>query len=115
MPRGTLSKFIIENSLLRTGALIQLEKPEDFPEDVQKKLEEAAALMDPNLAEAVKAVLDPVEKRLTEIKAKIADLEENPNYLLDFKMGGVSGAALRPIMVRCIYDIYKSVSIPIIG
>lgn len=35
--------------------------------------------------------------------------------ILDFKMGGVSGAALRPIMVRCIYDIYKSVSIPIIG
>lgn len=35
--------------------------------------------------------------------------------ILDFKMGGVSGAALRPIAVRCIYDIYKSVKIPIIG
>ncbi len=35
--------------------------------------------------------------------------------ILDFKMGGVSGAALRPISVRCIYDIYKAVQIPIIG
>ncbi|MDD5040467.1 MAG: dihydroorotate dehydrogenase [Patescibacteria group bacterium] len=35
--------------------------------------------------------------------------------ILDFKMGGVSGPALRPIAVRCIYDIYKAVRIPIIG
>jgi dihydroorotate dehydrogenase (NAD+) catalytic subunit len=35
--------------------------------------------------------------------------------ILDFKVGGVSGPALRPIAVRCVYDIYKSVKIPIIG
>lgn len=35
--------------------------------------------------------------------------------VLDFKVGGVSGPALRPIAVRCVYDIYKSVKIPIIG
>lgn len=35
--------------------------------------------------------------------------------ILDFKMGGVSGPALRPIAVRCVYDLYKSVKIPIIG
>lgn len=35
--------------------------------------------------------------------------------VLDFKVGGVSGAALRPIAVRCVFDIYKSVKIPIIG
>ncbi|HHT9118311.1 MAG TPA: dihydroorotate dehydrogenase [Candidatus Hypogeohydataceae bacterium YC38] len=35
--------------------------------------------------------------------------------VLDFKVGGVSGPALRPIAVRCVYDIYKAVSIPIIG
>ena len=35
--------------------------------------------------------------------------------VLDFKVGGVSGAALRPIAVKCVYDIYKSVKIPIIG
>ena len=35
--------------------------------------------------------------------------------VLDFKVGGVSGAALRPIAVKCVFDIYKSVKIPIIG
>ncbi len=35
--------------------------------------------------------------------------------MLDFKMGGVTGPALRPIAVRCVYDIYRAVKIPIIG
>lgn len=35
--------------------------------------------------------------------------------ILDFKVGGVSGPALRPIAVRCVYDIYQRVKIPIIG
>ncbi len=35
--------------------------------------------------------------------------------MLAFKMGGVTGAALRPVAVRCVYDIYKTVKIPIIG
>ncbi|MFH1182528.1 MAG: DUF561 domain-containing protein, partial [Candidatus Woesearchaeota archaeon] len=30
-------------------------------------------------------------------------------------VGGISGPALKPVAVRCVYDIYKSVSIPIIG
>jgi dihydroorotate dehydrogenase (NAD+) catalytic subunit len=35
--------------------------------------------------------------------------------MIGFRVGGVSGAALRPIAVRCVYDIYESVKIPIIG
>lgn len=35
--------------------------------------------------------------------------------ILDFKMGGVSGPALRPIAIRCIYDIRKAIKLPIIG
>ncbi|HLA37649.1 MAG TPA: dihydroorotate dehydrogenase [Candidatus Brocadiales bacterium] len=35
--------------------------------------------------------------------------------ILDFKVGGVSGPALRPIALRCVYDIYKTVKIPILG
>lgn len=31
------------------------------------------------------------------------------------KVGGVSGPAIRPIAVRCVYDIYETVKIPIIG
>ena len=35
--------------------------------------------------------------------------------MLDFKMGGVSGAALRPVAVRCVYEIAQAVKIPVIG
>ena len=35
--------------------------------------------------------------------------------LLSNRVGGVSGAALRPIAVRCVYDICQAVDIPVIG
>jgi dihydroorotate dehydrogenase (NAD+) catalytic subunit len=35
--------------------------------------------------------------------------------ILANKVGGVSGPAIRPIAVRCVYDIYEAVDIPIIG
>ena len=35
--------------------------------------------------------------------------------ILDNKIGGVSGPALKSIAVRCVYEIYETVKIPIIG
>jgi len=35
--------------------------------------------------------------------------------VLSNKIGGVSGPAIRPIAVRCVYDIYKATKMPIIG
>jgi len=35
--------------------------------------------------------------------------------VLGFKMGGMSGPAIKPIAVRCVYDIYEAVEIPVIG
>lgn len=35
--------------------------------------------------------------------------------ILANKIGGISGPALKPIAVRCVYEIYESVKIPIIG
>ena len=35
--------------------------------------------------------------------------------ILSAKAGGVSGPALKPIAVRCVYEIYEAVKIPIIG
>ncbi len=35
--------------------------------------------------------------------------------ILSNKVGGISGAALKPIALRCVYEISKAVSIPIIG
>lgn len=40
---------------------------------------------------------------------------ETKEPVLDFKIGGVSGPAIRPIAVRCVYDLYKALKIPIIG
>jgi dihydroorotate dehydrogenase (NAD+) catalytic subunit len=35
--------------------------------------------------------------------------------ILSNKTGGISGPALKPIAVRCVYEIYEAVKIPIIG
>lgn len=35
--------------------------------------------------------------------------------ILNNKIGGISGPALKPIAVRCVYEIYETVKIPIIG
>lgn len=35
--------------------------------------------------------------------------------ILSFMVGGITGDALRPIAVRCVYDLYKAIKIPIIG
>jgi dihydroorotate dehydrogenase (NAD+) catalytic subunit len=35
--------------------------------------------------------------------------------VLGFGIGGLSGPAIKPIAVRCVYDVYKAVEIPVIG
>jgi dihydroorotate dehydrogenase (NAD+) catalytic subunit len=35
--------------------------------------------------------------------------------VLGFEVGGLSGPAIKPVIVRCVYDIYKAVTIPVIG
>ncbi|MFH2092192.1 MAG: dihydroorotate dehydrogenase [Pseudomonadota bacterium] len=40
---------------------------------------------------------------------------ESQMPVLAFKKGGLSGPMIKPIAVRCVYDIYEAVSIPIIG
>jgi dihydroorotate dehydrogenase (NAD+) catalytic subunit len=40
---------------------------------------------------------------------------ETGRPLLANKFGGLSGPAIKPIAVRCVYDIYRSVDVPVIG
>ena len=40
---------------------------------------------------------------------------ESASPVLAFKTGGLSGPMIKPIAVRCVYDIFRSVAIPIIG
>jgi dihydroorotate dehydrogenase (NAD+) catalytic subunit len=35
--------------------------------------------------------------------------------VLGFGVGGLSGPAIKPVIIRCVYDIYKAVEIPVIG
>jgi len=48
------------------------------------------------------------------VKAMAID-PETCKPILANKYGGLSGPAIKPIGVRCVYDIYNSVNIPIIG
>jgi dihydroorotate dehydrogenase (NAD+) catalytic subunit len=48
------------------------------------------------------------------VKAMKIDIELNTPVLSN-KVGGYSGSAIKPIGVRCVYDIAKNVNIPIIG
>lgn len=72
----------------------------------------------PNIGLIAKACQDQGADGITAINTV------GPGMLIDIntfspkltnKVGGVSGPAILPIAVRCVYDIYKSVSIPIIG
>jgi len=48
------------------------------------------------------------------VKAMVIDIETGKTVLGN-KMGGLSGPAIKPIAVRCIYEIYEAVKIPVIG
>ena len=40
---------------------------------------------------------------------------ETGNPILNNKFGGLSGPAVKPIAIRCIYEVYDSVDIPLVG
>ena len=70
-----------------------------------------------NIKEIAKSVEEAGADAITAIntiKAMAIDTETFRPILAN-KFGGLSGPAIKPIAVRCIYDIYSSVDIPIIG
>ena len=44
----------------------------------------------------------------------VIDLQARKPVLAN-KIGGITGPALKPIAVRCVYEVYETVKIPIIG
>ena len=69
-----------------------------------------------NIQEIAKTVEEAGADAITAIntvKAMVIDTETCRPILAN-KFGGLSGPAIKPIAVRCIYDIYSSVNIPII-
>jgi dihydroorotate dehydrogenase (NAD+) catalytic subunit len=75
----------------------------------------------PNVTDIVavaRAVVDAGADALTAINTvgpgMVIDLESGYPILAN-RVGGVSGAAIRPIAVRCVYDLARAVDVPIIG
>jgi dihydroorotate dehydrogenase (NAD+) catalytic subunit len=72
----------------------------------------------PNIAEVAKACeqagADGIVAINTAGPGMIIDIRTR-KPVLGAKRGGMSGPAVRPLAVRCIYDIYEAVKIPIIG
>ncbi len=72
----------------------------------------------PELGETAKAAekggADIINMGNTAGPGMVIDIERK-RPILHFKFGGMSGPAIRPIAVRCVYDVYESVDIPIIG
>jgi dihydroorotate dehydrogenase (NAD+) catalytic subunit len=74
----------------------------------------------PNLTDVTK-IAQSAEKAgadgivaINTVKAMKIDIEmQRP--ILSNKIGGYSGKAIKPIGIRCVYEIYKKINIPIIG
>jgi dihydroorotate dehydrogenase (NAD+) catalytic subunit len=70
-----------------------------------------------NIGEIAEAAEDSGADAITAIntvKAMAIDTETGRPILAN-KFGGLSGPAIKPIAVRCVYDVYRSVDIPVIG
>jgi dihydroorotate dehydrogenase (NAD+) catalytic subunit len=77
--------------------------------------------LSPNVTD-IAAIASSVEHAGADALAAINTL--GPGMIIDIhagkpvlsnKVGGVSGPAIRPIAVRCVYDVYQAVNTPIIG
>ena len=74
----------------------------------------------PNVADIVevaRAGVDAGADAITAIntlRAMAIDVETAQPILAN-KIGGLSGPAIKPVAVRCVYELYESVNVPIIG
>ena len=72
----------------------------------------------PDLIAVARAVVDAGADALTAINTlgpgMVIDLESGQPVLAN-RVGGLSGPAIRPIAVRCVYDLARAVGVPIIG
>jgi dihydroorotate dehydrogenase (NAD+) catalytic subunit len=93
----------------------------DVVEEVTKKVDKPVFVkLTPNVANvgemartAVEAGADAITAVNT-VKAMAIEVETTRPILAN-KFGGLSGPAIKPIAVRAVYDVYRSVDVPIIG
>jgi len=72
----------------------------------------------PDIVQVARAVADSGADGLTAVNTM------GPGMIIDVRarrpvlsnaVGGISGAALKPVALRCVYDVYRAVTLPIIG
>jgi dihydroorotate dehydrogenase (NAD+) catalytic subunit len=74
----------------------------------------------PNVADIVEVAKAAVEAgadaltAINTVRAMAVDVETTRPILAN-KIGGLSGPAVSPIAVRCVYEIYREVDVPIVG
>jgi len=70
-----------------------------------------------NIAEIAKAAAKAGTDAITAINTvRAMTIEiETTRPLLANKIGGLSGRAIKPIAVRCVYEVYREVDVPVIG
>jgi dihydroorotate dehydrogenase (NAD+) catalytic subunit len=68
----------------------------------------------PDIAEAAAKAGADALTAINTVKAMAIDAE-TAMPILSNKVGGLSGPAVKPIAIRCVYDIYEQVKVPIIG
>jgi dihydroorotate dehydrogenase (NAD+) catalytic subunit len=72
----------------------------------------------PNISDVAKAAEDAGADAISAINTvgpgMIIDINRK-KPVLGNREGGVSGSGIKPVAIRCVYDIYRSVKIPIIG
>ncbi len=70
-----------------------------------------------NIVEVAKAAVEAGADAITAINTvrAMAIEIETTRPLLANKIGGLSGPAIKPIAVRCVYEIYREVDVPVIG
>lgn len=70
-----------------------------------------------NIAEIAKAAVEAGVDAITAINTvrAMAIEIETTRPLLANRIGGLSGPAIKPIAVRCVYEVYREVDVPVIG
>lgn len=105
---------------LSMGAKSTFQAVHTVREEVGKKIKVLAKLSPniQNIGEIAKvaesAGADGISAINTVGPGMIIDIQRK-KPVLGNQEGGVSGAGIKPIAIRCVYDIYNSVKIPIIG
>ena len=89
--------------------------------EVRNRVDEPVFVkLTPNVASIVEVAKAAVESgadaitAINTVRAMAIEIETTQPLLAN-KIGGLSGPAIKPIAVRCVYEIYREVDVPVIG